>query len=586
MRKETVAALVCLLATQFACTKKDGQEPQERRSLAGGLAAPAIVSAPDSPCFGRVQDKAPRPVQAWARPPLGVWVTDPVFGTRILRISDNGPLIASDKAATKGLYSSVRAENADGTLAVGWWKKNVYNGYVWFNTSDYSIAGKLTFGGPPTNYTRPTDVEHLLWDPFIPNVMYYTAYDSRSGHSNTILMKLTLNWPAAPTVSLIRDFRAETIAGGADPNAGCTIGHVQDMSLDARKFITFRCGSSGTTEGNAQPQPPRVHILYSIAEDRVYATRKNGIQTPPHVCQSGNCSYDMNAGQILDVNWNQIGFITLYGKPALAPGQENWYGGSGDYVDHAALGSGPDGVDRYVKVGFDTPHAVGNLNSFKLNEAAPIGTVIIGPDTGWPYTRSQSHVSASTPDGWVAWSAVMKMEGQGTLDNEYGLGNIVTGEVCRLGQNRSRGKQNTLAGYFAEPHPQISKNGKRVYFASDWGGQDANWYVADLSVAPGPIPSPPPTPPPTPTPTPTPPPPTPTPCPTTVPCPSPSACPTAAPCPSPTPCATCPPPVVCPPSPTPCPQPSPLLPFTWRVCPQAVGDVPPPPCFMLRGTAQ
>jgi hypothetical protein len=148
--------------------------------------------------------------------------------------------------------------------------------------------------------------------------------------------------------------------------------------------------------------------------------------------------------------------------------------------EHSSNGMLPDGTDTYNVAAYDGA-PVGSLVTYDMSDGT--ARVIVGPDSGWPYPPSGTHVSALAyrRPGWVAVSIVGDPAGQGVLDNELLVADTAPGGVvCRIAHHRSWGKGGAQ-GYWAEPHPVLSPSGTRVLFASDWGGGDSvDAFVLEL----------------------------------------------------------------------------------------------------------
>lgn len=153
---------------------------------------------------------------------------------------------------------------------------------------------------------------------------------------------------------------------------------------------------------------------------------------------------------------------------------------------HLSLGLDGQGRDVLNGAMYDPGprgSGVGSLVSFDLANGS--SRVVIGPDTGYPYPPSGTHVSSLVRDnpGWVFVSIIGEPTRGGVLDSELLLANVDTGVVCRIGRHRSWGKNNTRLAvpYWAEPHVSASPSGTRALFASDWGnGASVDAYVVEL----------------------------------------------------------------------------------------------------------
>ncbi len=222
---------------------------------------------------------------------------------------------------------------------------------------------------------------------------------------------------------------------------------VMHMSFDSN-VIGLNCGG--------------VAFTYNIAGDEV----RGRVNTPlsPQIAPSGTLALLSGEGTDLDVN--TLRMLDL----------EN-------AVEHGSLGRLANGHDTFNVVQFGVSPAgtgVGALIVADLTDGT--SRVVIGPDTGYQYPPSQTHVSglAYQQPGWVFVSMVGEVEGREALDGEIVLADTNTGVVCRAVHHRSHGR-NGPRGYWAEPHVVPSPSGTRALYGSDWGGGAAvDAYVVEL----------------------------------------------------------------------------------------------------------
>lgn len=413
----------------------------------------AVPVFAQSPCDGRITDKLAHPMDpaGVSKPAPGECYTDPAFGTKVCRISAADPA-EGPNAVIKTNYNTTRGWNADGSRLYSWHRGGrIYE--IYEGDEPYAHVQTLTLGGSATT-GNPTDIEHVLWDPIDPNVLYYPSNYSWSGGSVPKLYKVTLDPSGGPeTQELLRDF--SVTEPGCAHSAALSLGHVHDMSISANRMIGLSCGSDAAMIG----------FLYSIAEDQVYGVRTGGLGGTPVALQSGTGAYFQSTGQVVDVNFNHVRTI-----PFVNP------------FEHQSLGlaGGIGSKDSLNRVNFDEPQN-GSLVSYDL--ATGISTVIVGVANGWGYPPSGTHptLAAQNGSGWVAVSSSGSLPiGQAVLHGELYLGNILTGEVCRIAHTRTHAKLGVW-GYWGEAHPQISADGYRVLFGSDWlGSETIDTYVVDL----------------------------------------------------------------------------------------------------------
>jgi hypothetical protein len=407
-----------------------------------------------SPCDGRITDKLPHPMDpdGVQKPAPGKSYVDPVFGTTITRITATDPS-EGDHAIIKTNYNSTRAWNADGSLLFLWHRAGARTYEIYEGNAPYGHVYTLVLSGSATGGV-PTDIEHLLWDPVDPLVLYYPSNYRYSGSPAPRLYKVTLALPDEPPLQeIVRGF--ELPPTNCPPENALSLGHVHDMAISANKMIGLSCGNSAN----------RIQFLYSIAGDQVYGVRRSGTPSTdeaPVAFQSGTGAYFQSTGEVADNNLNPIRTLDL-----------------GYYLEHQALGLA-GGRDTLNRVNFDPPPGVGSLVSIDL--LTGVSAVIVGPANGWPYPPSGVHPSltAANGSGWLAVSHTGTGTGQSELDNEIILGNIISGEVCRIAHSRTHAKAGVW-GYWGEAHPQVSADGYRILFTSDWrGGDSVDTYLVDL----------------------------------------------------------------------------------------------------------
>ena len=383
-------------------------------------------------CSGVVQDTARRPMTTMPKPTPGEALRDPEFGTPIRRITAVPAQEGAD-AVIKPMYSTVPAWNADESLLILWHRGR---GHELYDGRSYAFIRSLPL-------ESPTDLEQVLWDPEDPDLLYHPSnlnaeprlmrYDVRSD-SSVVLRRFDfcpVDW-------------GSLLSLGSDP-----------MYLSwgsGAKLIGLQCGID--------------KFLYDVDSDEVVGRAAiAGTGNAPQPAPSGEVAY-------LDGRVYDSELRLLFSLPLANP----W--------EHASLGSRASGHDTYNAVAFDPPpgepRIVGTLVGYDLQTGAH--GVVIGPNTGYPYPPSGTHVSAIAhrAPGWVAVSVVGDPSGQELLDNELLLANVDSGVVCRVAHHRSWAGEGRW-GYWSEPHVVISPSGTRLLFASDWGnGSTVDSYVAEL----------------------------------------------------------------------------------------------------------
>ncbi len=395
--------------------------------------APASVAPGSDPgdlCSGLVADRDPRPVAAMARPPFLTPVTDPAFGTRMIRITDAQPS-SGRQAVIKPVYSTIQAWNADESLLILWDRgkgHQLHHGRTYEHIRDLPLE-------------TPTDLEQVYWDPVDPDVLYYPSKAGRRPR----LMRYR---PSTGANEMVRDFSSAPtncpnsssapLSAGSDP---------MDMSWGPERVMGFRCGAT--------------KFLYSISGDRILGQFQDAATTAPAPSWDGKLAY--YRGAVLDETLQPVRSLDLASRG-----------------EHASLGRGAAGA-LYGAVDFDGSPA-GSLVVHEMQTARKIP--IISTDNGWPYPPSGTHVSGvarASSGGWFAVSVVGNPTQGCVLCQELLLASADSRKVCRVAHHRSFAKQGTTWDYWSEPHVVISPSATRLLFASDWGdGPTVDTYVVEL----------------------------------------------------------------------------------------------------------
>jgi hypothetical protein len=398
-------------------------------------AAPSTRFLPPTDlCAGLVQDKAPHPMSPLAPPAAGGSVVDPEFGTRIRRIT-SAPRSEGANAVIKPMYSTVQAWNADESYLVLWHRgqgHELYDGHTYRRIRNMRLVS-------------PSDLEHVLWDPFDPDVLYYPS-----------------NYNAVP--NLMR-YNVSS-----------------DTSVVAKRFEFCPAGDWGRTLGMGSAprylswgERPRIvglscgdtKFLYDIGNDQVLGRTTVSTRVTAQPGASGRVAWFYDS-YVYDIFFRRLGAVAL-----------------GDPSSHSSLGLSATGHDFMGSVVFDPPPGgteaadVGTLVSFDLQDRTR--KVVIGLATGYPYPPSTTHVSAIAHrrPGWVAVSAVGDPAGRRVLEQELLLANVDSGKVCRVGHHHSFAREGAW-DYWAEPHVVISPSGTACSSAAT-GATAPRWTATSWS---------------------------------------------------------------------------------------------------------
>ena len=422
---KTALILIALTAVGSCGGAADSMAPPEESPPA----APSGAGEGPDLCAGLVQDKRPRAVTPLERPPLRTPITDPAFGTRIVRITDVSPS-EGEGAVVKPVYSTTQAWNADESLLLLWHRGA---GFELYDGHTYAFRGRM-------DLESPTDLEQVYWDPVDPDVLYYPS----NYKAEPRFMRYRVSQGSS---ELVRHFGGPPtdcpsgwdypLSTGADP---------QDMSWGPERVIGLRCGPT--------------KFLYSIPTNEVLGIFHDQSHTAPAATFDGSLAY--HNGRVLDREL----------KPARTLDVANPY-------EHSCLGRSASGPVLGA-VDFDGSPA-GSLIVHDLTTGRK--RPIISQATGWPYPPSGTHVSGlvrNGPPGWFAVSVVGDPTDSCLLCQELLLANVDTGTVCRVAHHRSWSHSGHW-DYWAEPHVGISPSGTRLVFASDWGGgTTVDTFVVEL----------------------------------------------------------------------------------------------------------
>jgi hypothetical protein len=381
-------------------------------------------------CAGMIKDKDPHPMTTLAKPAVGGTVIDAEFGTTIRRITAVAGSGAN--AAIVPMYTTISAWNADESLLIlyslGGGGHQLYNGKTYQHLRALDI--------------NPADLEQVYWDTSDPDILYYV--DGQEFIRYHV---------SAGTQDKLHSFSAlcgsSSVSNGDDP---------MFTSWDSHR-LGLVCGKQ--------------MFIYDISSDSVLGPKSVSGTPPAQVAPSGTLAYlEAGSGQVLDANLNLVRSLGLQvpdnhaSLGRLASGHDTWNGAVYD-----------DGND-------DALSNVGILVTWDMTSGT--GGAVIGPKTGWPYPPD-GHISAMAykQPGWIFVSTIPSdtagLQGKTLLALENLIADTNTGAVCRVGRHRSWGKNNSVLGYWAEPHTVPSPSGTRAVFGSDWGnGSSVDSYVLEL----------------------------------------------------------------------------------------------------------
>lgn len=378
---------------------------------------------------------------------IGQAFTDPKFGTTIRRVTDVKNDGRGNNNVLKTVYSTISAWNAD-------------ESYLFVYRTDGDAATHELYNGKTYQFLRklddinPVDLEQVYWDTNDPDILYY------ANRTNNNLYRYHVSTRAS---ELIRNFNTQCgtleLHGGSDPLFN---------AWDSKKF-GFACTPNGVLfsydlASNAIGLP-----LAGMALD--YGAPQAAPSGTRFLLNENNGNSDGRTATVRDADMKVLRYLDL------ASGNE-----------HGGLSLLSNGDDTWNAVAFDTGPAGSGIGTLvQHNMATGAARVIVGPDRGYPYPPSGTHVGSTAfhRTGLVAVSIKDDLQGDSLLDNELLLVDTdpatnPAGSVCRVGHHRT-----VSDDYWAEPHPAISPSGTRILFSSSWGdarnsGEVVNVYVVEL----------------------------------------------------------------------------------------------------------
>lgn len=365
-----------------------------------------------------------RPVPEVPRPPLHQPFVDPVFGTTIVRITDPSQ-IGGGVTRVRHYYSKANPFNADETRAVMFRSDGgvtLYDARAW-----KPLKGLRLVSSDPEIQWHPTDPNRFYFMDFVgnsPNVRAMYSYDVRNDQR-----------------VLLRDFpEYDTARGRLEGNMDRGGRYYALLGYKGKRIEAF---------------------VYDVLEDRVsprVAVTERMAGDWISVSQSGRYVVLMGGdrSRVYDVQMKHLRDLP-----------EGSFG-------HADLCLTEDGRDVMVYDGAD--HQIGphrNINMVDLATGDAVALVRIG----WGTTP---HVSCRNIDrpGWALISTQGPDRKYPNHDFEiFWLRLDPSAEVRRIAHHHSDREK---GGYFAEQQAVSNRDGTKIVFASNWGGDSVSSYLVDL----------------------------------------------------------------------------------------------------------
>ncbi len=412
-------------------------------------------------CDGLLTHKDSVSVPLMSKPPFSRAYKDPVFGARVIRISDtkNGEVV-------KPQYSTIQAWNADESRL------------MLYHTGGLSgDTGHHLYDGNTYQYLKKLDIvakniEEVYWHHTDPETLFYvSAYFKYYGE----FIRYNIHSGMKTVIASFDKFCGKKGVPGSGND-------VMMQPLDDDLF-GFRCndGAGHETGFSYRISTGEVRSLV-LGEGSKYQQ-----WYAPSPTTSGNY-YRLN-GDILESDLKTVRF-----KMDID-----------EFHSHSSLGRLANGHDALFTTAYDASprgcdggvdEGVGALVVHDIEDKTC--KVIVSGFNGYGYPGSGTHVSAVAYNqpGWVLMTTIGY--GQFALHTNNRPAPVLFSEVylvntdpknqklCRVAHHRSHGKKAENArytGYFGEPHATLSSSGTRLVFGSDWySSGSVDTYIVELPV--------------------------------------------------------------------------------------------------------
>jgi hypothetical protein len=444
----------------------DAADRAQHSWLGVGAFAPLLFTQADSGATIRTDRRV------YAQTPLaepataGQTYRDPVFGTQIMRVTD-----ASDCPAPGcgTWYSNWPTFNADDTRIL---IRRGESGDVIiraFDPVNFKL-GPVLRTTPRLSGTTP-NWQSATWSRTDPDLLYlpgdyYNASYTASG------MKLYTYRPSTDTFTLVKDFAPALSAAGLPD-------YFFEMHADAREdlfvFSRFRVGASVNPVGFIVWRRHDDRVLLNAARDSRLDSRKG---TPD---KSGrwvvfplndhNAQADGAADRVWDSQTNTWDAV-------------RWTA-SDDAATHGDMGTGLM-VGHGNFSGAFNARAMGSLHSprevFAVKDARGV--------TDWSYDEHTTLYSDDESWATVAFFDDPGWHGPGRTgafeDEVVQIALDGSQRIRRLLHHRSKvDNRSAASGYWAQPKPTISRDGRFIAYTSNWGRADRyDLFIAKIEPAP------------------------------------------------------------------------------------------------------
>jgi hypothetical protein len=369
----------------------------------------------------------------YREPPLpvlgsaGSRITDPTFGTTIIRLTD-----ASDGSDCQTQYSYWPAFNCNSTrvqiLCLPQGTTALRTMFMKFDSVTLAVTGKSVFQTPPAGEWLISRSDSI-WSGVHPDIIF--------GHNN--FKKLYAYNVATGVYTMIKDFSSIVLPGGGL--------NQMSKSRNDDTFAFTLTNSTGAYSGYVAWRRSTDTVLLKQIDSTVdeVALDKSGQYLVMDPVNGNNKIWDLQTNTFTQLTWGVDGFF------------------------HYANGVGT------TVTGISNPHGLGIRNL-----ATPHSTKLL---LKWPISRPNMHYSLLCDDeSWVEVSSSVANSGavQYAFDNEiFQVATDGSGRVRRLAHHRSM-----MTGYDASPRANISQDGRFIAFTSNWGNASGRTDVFVVVVPP------------------------------------------------------------------------------------------------------
>ncbi len=394
--------------------------PSESDTTTTADAANTIDSVEPLRITGFPVDRETRELVELDRPGFNESVIDPAFGSTITRVTESGP---ADTDGMLPIHSPASAWNADETMILLYTTGPTRG-------SGHVVIDAVTYDEIRVLDIQPADIEQVLWDPTDPDRIVFPESNE--------LRAVSVATGASSTIVAFDECSTVTVPIGSSEPAW-------DSSL-----FTVTCEAADGSLSVATFQPETGAIATTPLPDGAQG------QSAP----SGDAV-------VVDA---ADGF-TIYPADLSAPGVRIEAQPSG-----ASLTAAADGSTLIVASGYESV-GTGSIVTTTLDGVV---TVIVGPDTGYPFPPSGTRLSGSSwfAPGLIAAASPTPSDGvQGAIEGELLVADLrgPTPVVHRVAHTRT-----SRDDYFASAFVSISPSGRFVMFSSDWGGGPVDTYIVEI----------------------------------------------------------------------------------------------------------